>query len=140
MAQLRDQLNRLEPEGQSPEALKHQLEALGAEEARLNRLREQLDAEHRPEDLDDDKRHELESLKRDIEAANEHLKTVRENIQQNIHRAILLEKLHADLARANNELVALTEVNYQKNSTQLILFSFILELIRFILNQLKFSN
>lgn len=111
LAQLRDQLNRIEAEGpQSPEALRHQLETLGAEEARLNKLKEQFEEEHRPEDLDEDKRQELEALKREIEAAGEHLKTVRENIQQNIQKAIQLEQLHAEIARVNNDLVSLTEV------------------------------
>lgn len=112
LARLRDQLDRIETDGpQSPEALRHQLETLGAEEARLNRLKEQLNDEHKPENLDDDKRHELETLKREIEAASDHLKTVRENIQQNIQRTIHLERLHADIMRANNELASLTEVN-----------------------------
>ena len=73
-------------------------------------MKEQFEEEHRPEDLDEDKRQELEALKREIEAAGEHLKTVRENIQQNIQKAIQLEQLHAEIARVNNDLVSLTEV------------------------------
>jgi chromosome segregation ATPase len=132
LSQLHDQLNRIESEGpQSPEALRHTLENLSAEEARLNKLREQFEEEHRPENLDDDKRQELEALKRDIEAASEHLKTVRENIQQNIQRAIQLEKLHADLARANSDLVALTEV------IQISIFMLIYVILRFPANLKK---
>jgi len=76
----------------------------------LNKLRDQFEEEHRPENLDDEKRRELDELKRSIDAASAHLQTVRENIQQNIRNAIQLEKLHADIARANNDLVSLTEV------------------------------
>lgn len=114
LAQLRQQLDRIEGAEssgtQSPEALRHQLETLGAEEARLNKLKEQFEVEHNAENLDDEQRQELDALKREIEAASAHLKTVRENIQQNIQRAIQLEKLHADIGRVNNDLASLTEV------------------------------
>lgn len=134
LADLNRQLSHIEAEGpQSQSALMHTLgteisssnekinkyaflEALGAEEARLNKLRDQFEEEHRPENLDDEKRRELDELKRSIDAASAHLQTVRENIQQNLRNAIQLEKLHADIARANNDLVSLTEVKNSKYS------------------------
>lgn len=113
LSQLRDQLGRIEADqmagGQSPEALRNQLETLGAEEQRLNKLKEQLEAEHHPENLDEDKRQELEALKRDIEAASEHLRTVRENIQASIQKALDSEKLRARAGLLNNDLANLTE-------------------------------
>lgn len=110
LAHLQDQLNRIEADGtQSPEALRNQLHDLGVEEARLAKLKAQLEDEHRPKNLDAEKQAELHALLREIEAANDHLKTVRENLQQRHNAALDLERLHGDIARASNELAGLTE-------------------------------
>ncbi|KAI5182016.1 hypothetical protein NEOKW01_2154, partial [Nematocida sp. AWRm80] len=98
----------------TPQGLHDRINALDAEEARLNAIRSELaDDKVHPDQLDADKRAELDNLRNAVDAAADKLNNARDQLRAKLNAAIAAEQLQADANHYHNDLAALVRQGHE---------------------------
>uniref|UniRef100_A0AC35FD96 Uncharacterized protein n=1 Tax=Panagrolaimus sp. PS1159 TaxID=55785 RepID=A0AC35FD96_9BILA len=98
----------------TPNNLQDRINALEAEEARINAIRSRLsDEQINRNNLDDDKQNELDELHKALDAAVERLQNARKNLTDELASAIASEQIQADTNHYYNDLADLIRQAHQ---------------------------
>ena len=140
---LNDDIDAAEAEADSasPQSLQDKINALLAEEARLDAIRAKLsDDQIKPEDLDEDKRRELEELRKAVDAASSRLENARDQLKKKLDDAIAKEHLQADTNHCYNELANLIRQAHETINDPTVLPSYYKELADRLNNEIQNTN